>query len=179
MSATAPTRRAAVVYESMFGNTAAIAAAVADGLRGEGMDVVAADVTEVAHLDLAVDLLVVGAPTHAFGLSRPSTRAQAVTQGAEQAHAAIGLREWLATLPPGGAARVAIFDTRVAKVRGLPVGAAQSAARLARRRGFVLVGKPARFIVSGTEGPLADGETERASEWGRALAARQRSDSRA
>ena len=62
--------RARVVYESMFGNTQAIAQAVADGLA-ESMSV---DLEEIgsAATDVAADvgLLVVGGPTHAFGMSR-------------------------------------------------------------------------------------------------------------
>ncbi len=54
--------RALVVFESMFGNTEAIARAVADGLGGG------------AEVD------VVGGPTHAFGMSRPSTRRSAAQQ---------------------------------------------------------------------------------------------------
>jgi flavorubredoxin len=72
--------RALVVFESMFGNTEAIAHAVADGLRST-MDV---DVVEVGAAPASpaddVDLLVVGGPTHAFGLTRPSTRQDAARQ---------------------------------------------------------------------------------------------------
>src|SRR5215204_1687443 len=88
--------RARVVYESMFGNTQAIAQAVADGLA-ERMSV---DVEEVgsAATDVAgdVDLLVVGGPTHAFGMSRERTRESAAVQAAgEVVSAGEGLREWL------------------------------------------------------------------------------------
>ena len=66
--------RALVVYESMFGNTEAVARAVADGLA-EMHDV---DLREVSQAPIAViarvDLIVVGGPTHAFSLSRPATR---------------------------------------------------------------------------------------------------------
>ena len=70
--------RALVVYESMFGNTEAVARAVADGLA-EMHDV---DLREVSQAPTEVigrvDLIVVGGPTHAFSLSRPATRASAV-----------------------------------------------------------------------------------------------------
>ena len=171
MNAATPTRSATVVYESMFGNTAAIAQAVADGLFQAGIDVVAADVRTAARQQLTGDLLVLGAPTHAFSLSRPNTRADAVRQVADAPTAETGLREWLATATPGSPAPVvATFDTRVDKVRRLPFGAARAAARIARRQGFEVIGKPMGFIVTDTKGPLAEDEIERASTWGRTLA---------
>src|SRR5205085_654645 len=72
--------RAVVVYESMFGNTRTIARAVADGLAG----FLPVDLVEVADAPAAVagdvGLLVVGGPTHAFGLTRPDTRRTALQQ---------------------------------------------------------------------------------------------------
>jgi hypothetical protein len=165
--------RAVVVHESLFGNTAAVAEAVAVGLRLQGYDVSTTDVGEArADTALDADLLVVGAPTHAFSLSRASTRADAVRQGAPAAHASTGLREWLAALRPGEASRspaVAVFDTRVAKVRRIPAAAGPTAARLVRQRGLRLVARPMAFLVEDTQGPLRDGELERARDWGRAL----------
>src|SRR6187455_2965455 len=92
--------RALVVYESMFGNTQAIASAVARGLSGR----MAVDLVEVtdAPTRVAADLVVAGGPTHAFSMSRPATRESA----AEQAHGrplvsrGSGLREWLAEAGP-------------------------------------------------------------------------------
>ena len=91
------TARALVAYESMFGNTERVAHAVATGLRLEGFDATVVDVSKNPSVDLdAIDLLVVGAPTHAFSLSRASTRADAVKQGGRTESAATGMREWLA-----------------------------------------------------------------------------------
>src|SRR5688500_18719952 len=106
--------KALVVYESMFGNTETVARALADGLasRMEG------DVGEVGAAPGAVRgdvaLLVTGGPTHAFGLSRESTRKAAAdqSQGALVSRG-IGLREWLDALAPGSAVPAATFDTRV------------------------------------------------------------------
>jgi hypothetical protein len=165
------THRAVVVYESMFGNTAALAAAVAEGLHEGRVEVTCG---MVGSPDLAApldaDLLVIGAPTHALSLSRPRTRADAVKQGAPPARAEVGLREWLADVEAGPhVPLVATFDTRAAKARRLPA-AARTAARLARRRGFEMAGKPAGFTVEDIQGPLSDGEITRAVAWGRALA---------
>ena len=72
--------RALVVYESMFGNTQTIADAIAGGLA-QRMRVDAVEVGSApATLDDDVTLLVVGGPTHAFGMSRPRTRQDAATQ---------------------------------------------------------------------------------------------------
>jgi hypothetical protein len=121
MSETAPAPRAAVVYESMFGNTSHVAHAVADGLRAAGCDTETAEVNTAPEPHPDVALLVVGAPTHAFSLSRPRTRQDAVSQGAPPTRAGRGLREWLQeTEPPGPATGMAVFDTRVSKARRLP-----------------------------------------------------------
>lgn len=178
MTHSGSTARAAVVYESMFGNTAAVAAAVARGLVDAGVEATCVDVRDAdrSMVDSA-DLLIVGAPTHAFSLSRAGSRAGAVRQGADAAKAETGLREWITTLNAGATEpRVATFDTRARKVRRLPMGAAPTAARLARRRGFDLVDKPMAFVVEDTKGPLLAGEVERAVAWGRSLASTARTD---
>jgi hypothetical protein len=162
--------RAIVVYESMFGNTAAIAKAVADGLAS-AMDVEVADIASAPSEFRDVDLLVVGAPTHAFGLSRPQTRVDAGRRGA-RADAARndGVREWIALIDRSsiGVTTAATFDTRIRRPR-LPGSAARAARRRLRRIGFRVL--PATsFWVTGTAGPLADGELERAHRWGAQLA---------
>ena len=169
---------ALVVFESMFGNTELVARAVADGLEAAGVPTRVIEVSAApADLPPSVDLLVVGAPTHAFSLSRPSTRADAVRQGADATRAAIGLREWLESTHPtkDQPVHVAVYDTRASKVRRLPAAAGPSAARLAKRRRFASVDRPVAFLVKDVQGPLIDGELDRASSWGRSLAAVVRS----
>ena len=159
-----------VAYESMFGNTEAVARAVADGL-GERMEVELHDVATVTASD-RFDLIVVGGPTHAFSMSRPSTRADAITQGATRDKESIGLREWLGQLPHADQSQsFASFDTRVEKVRHLPGSAAAKAARIGRRLGYAPVGQES-FYVSGTTGPLVGDELERARAWGVQLGTR-------
>ncbi|GAB7006621.1 flavodoxin family protein [Nocardioides sp. AN3] len=172
MSPSTPRPRAVVVYESMFGNTSAIASAVAEGLAEQGVEATITDVREAEPTAcLSADLLVLGAPTHAFSLSRANTRAGAVRQGAEESKAVTGLREWIATIPVSGTRPVvATYDTRASQVRRLPVGAARSAARLARRHGLQVIDRPTGFVVTDTKGPLQDGELERGAAWGRMLA---------
>jgi Flavodoxin len=163
---------ALVVYESFFGNTEHIARAVTEGLELEGMSAEIMDAARADHADLdSYDLLVVGGPTHAFALSRPSSREDAVTRGGDSRYSAKGLREWLSALPVReGEHLAAAFDTRVSKVRHLPASAARSATHLLRQRRFTLVGRPAGFVVMDIEGPLDRHETERAVSWGRWLA---------
>ncbi|GAA4744015.1 flavodoxin family protein [Nocardioides endophyticus] len=165
--------RALVVYESMFGCTERAAHAVADGLRAEGLAVAVTDVGRaLSAAEAEFDVLVVGAPTHAFSLSRPATRADAVRQGGRPDAATTGLREWLTATPPGeGRGRpAAAFDTRVTKARRLPKAASTRAAHLLAHHRFSLVARPTPFLVQDTDGPLVDGELERAAVWGRAVA---------
>lgn len=167
--------RALVVFESMFGNTEACARRIAARLAEAGWHVVIADVRDVAPSGLRdCDLVVVGAPTHAFSLSRPSTRADAERQGAEPGRASTGVREWLTTLDDatggGPRPRFAVFDTRVSRVRRLPGSAARRAARELRARGFEVVDRPTSFWVEDVAGPPSAGEVERAGVWAARLA---------
>jgi flavodoxin len=162
--------KALVVHESLFGNTAEVAAAVAAGLA-QGLEVEVAEVRVDLVVDEDVDLLVVGGPTHAFSMSRTQTRAEAVTKGAPAHPSTVGIREWLGALPISGRTRlVATFDTRVEKVRHLPGSAARKAAKVLSRRGYDAVLPPESFYVADLKGPLVDGETARARRWGEHLA---------
>jgi hypothetical protein len=163
--------RAVIVVESMFGNTEAVAHAVAAGLSDQFLvDVVrVADAPAVIPDD--VRLLVVGGPTHAFGLTREGTRRSAMDQGAEPSTGVeVGLREWLGGLQPQSTALLAAaFDTRIRKAG--PLGsAARGVIRRLRRLGLRAVARPTSFYVAGIEGPLLDGELDRARGWGSQLA---------
>ena len=161
---------ALIVYETMFGNTERIARAVRDGLRrylpAEAVPVNRA--SEVVPDD--VRLLVVGGPTHAFSMSRLSTRQEAWKQGDVVMPIEVGIREWLAVLKtPAKGPQVATFDTRIAKVRRLPGSAARSAAKLLRRMGLRQLTVSESFFVNETTGPIKDVELERAQRWGEEL----------
>jgi hypothetical protein len=164
--------RAVVVYESMFGNTKSVAEAVGRGLQAAG-EVVVTDLGHVPDLE-GVGLLVVGAPTHAFGMSRPQSREEAakrtadghpVTEGA-------GMREWIYALPPvREPVAMAAFDTKVMKP--LTGSAAKKAAHLLEAKGYRLLVEPEHFGVGTEKVPDLDvGELEHAESWGRALADR-------
>jgi hypothetical protein len=171
--------RAVIIYESMFGNTHDVARAIASGLApGNVISVVG--VTEVDQQLLAgADLIVVGGPTHAHGMSRASTRRAA----AEQAHkegsqvsldhgapaAEPGLRDWFDSLGHI-TAHAAAFDTRFDAVAALTGRASKGIARLLSEHGLSLLVPPESFLV-GKNNQLRPGEEERAREWGKSLAA--------
>ncbi len=169
--------RARVVYESIFGNTRAIAEAIADGLRG-ACDVEVHEIS-AAPTDLdGLDLLIVGGPTHAWSMTRAGTRdgarKQARAGGKEPISAGIGLREWIARLParaPPRPIHLATFDTVIRPSGKFPFGsAAHPAARRLLDRHLHLLAEPEHFLVQGPPGPLVAGEVGRARAFGQRLA---------
>jgi hypothetical protein len=162
---------ALVVYESWFGNGAAVARAVADGLG----DAVAVELRAVAdapdEIGDDVELLVVGAPNHRFGLSRPSSRRDAGERGAVPSTATAGMREWADRVRVPLGTPVAVWDTRLERPAALGVvdHAAETLRRRLRRRGARPVAV-AHFRVVAMEGPLVDGEVDRARRWAAELA---------
>ncbi len=161
--------RALVVFESMYGQTEAVARSVAEGVA-EVMPVDVVDVAGAPQTLAGHALVLAGGPTHAFSMSRASTRREAHTRGATQGSVETGLREWLDGLGRREDADVVTFDTRVTSVRRMPGSAARSASRAARRHGLHEVARPESFYVQDVAGPLADGEQERARAWGREVA---------
>ncbi|GAA2096690.1 flavodoxin family protein [Microlunatus panaciterrae] len=164
--------KALVVYESMFGNTEQVARAIADGLR-ESVETESVEVSEAPKVPGPdVGLIVAGGPTHAFSMSRASTRADAITRGAQEGEQDFGLREWMDGLPSGHhTEKVATFDTRIQTMRHLPGSAAKGAAKEARRHGYESAEPAESFYVHDVDGPLLDGELDRARAWGRQLGA--------
>lgn len=157
-----------IVYESAWGNTKAVADAVAAGFSSD-------DPPQVVGVDAApplqgleVDLLVIGAPTHAFGMSRVGTREDAHLRGGEMLP--MGMRDWIGAAENSSLA-VAAFDTHI-RHPNMPGAASRSAAKKLRRLGCTLVVDPESFYVDGYEGPLLLGELERARSWGSELARR-------
>jgi hypothetical protein len=161
--------RALIVFESMFGNTQSIACAIAEGLE-EAYDVSIADVSGMPRAH-GVDLLVVGGPTHAFSMSRPSTREDAARKGTVRSGSvAAGLREYFDCSPVLHGIPAAAFDTKINKPL-VPGSAARKAQKELRRLGCRIVLPAENFLVTDTAGPLVEGERERARSWGAALAA--------
>lgn len=169
--------RAVIVYESMFGNTKMVAEAIGEGLA-DCAEVSVVPVTSAdAHTLDGVDLVVVGAPTHTHGMSRPRTRKMAGAlagkreSGVELVPAADsgpGVREWLASL---GRLEVvgAAFDTRLQGLPAFTGRASKSIRRLLAHHGARIAASPESFLVDKTPGPLVKGELGRARAWGERL----------
>ena len=154
--------KAIVIYDSQFGNTEKIAQAVRDALS-DTAETRLMRASSVAPRDLmAADLLVVGSPTQRFHATEPVDR-------------------FLKGASLHGIHAVA-FDTRfdmndvdsrtlrlAVKVAGDSAYAAPRIAAVLEKAGATMVATPEGFIVTDTEGPLREGELERAAEWARGL----------
>ena len=143
--------KALVVYDTVYGNTRQIAEAIAKGI-GADTEIVRAG--QVGQVDLSnIDLLVVGSPTLGGRASEP-------------------MQTFIAGLSADSVRgkRFATFDTRYSgrfvKLFGF------AAIRLAESlvaKGGVQAAPPEAFIVTGKQGPLKEGELERAASWAREL----------
>ena len=143
--------KALIVYDSVYGNTEKIARAVAEAITPSG-EVKVLGVGEANPSELAsIDLLIVGSPTHA---GRPTPAVQAL----------------LNKVPKLQGINVAAFDTRsqskLVKVFG---NAAGRIARNLKGKGGNLIASPEGFLVTGTKGPLKEGEMERAAAWAKGI----------
>jgi hypothetical protein len=160
--------KAVVVYESIWGSTAAIARAIAEGI-GPGARAVRTD-EATAEVVSDADLLVAGAPVMAFGLPTEGMRARlASTEAAAPAPPDLAhpsLRSWLGTMPRGHG-RSAAFETRI---WWSPRGATGDIERRLTDAGFPPIAKGGKFVVVDKYGPLRAGEVERARAWGHELA---------
>jgi hypothetical protein len=170
--------RAVVVYESMYGNTHAIADAIGHGLAPLGEVLVVPVGQAGADLLATADLVVAGGPTHVHGLTRASTRKAAVEAALEPGRGLFvepgaegpGLREWLATVE-GGGTMAAAFDTRATAPAALTGRASKGIGRQLRAHGFSMVAEPESFLVT-KDNHLQPGEEARARAWGQRLSER-------
>ncbi len=160
--------KAIVVYESHWGNTAAIARAIAEGIGPEARALSTAEATGAALLD--VDLVIAGAPLLGFSLPTEgmlksmASPAKRDPVAPDLSHPA--MRSWLDALPPGRG-RGAAFETRI---WWSPGSAAATIMQGLERAGYRSLAKARRFVVKGKYGPLRDGELEQARLWGAELA---------
>ena len=160
--------KAIVVYESLWGNTAAIARAIAEGIGSEAQAMCTLEATSAMIAD--ADLIVAGAPVLGFSLPteqmRDSIRTNPSRARTNPDFSHPSMRSWLEALPKGQG-RAAAFETRL---WWSPGGSTTGITRGLERAGYNPIAKAQRFVVKGTYGPLRDGEVERARQWGAELA---------
>ena len=146
---------ALIAYFSKFGNTRKIAEVVAEALKSEGsVRVIHTDQLTVSDLSDA-DLVVMGSPTHRMNLP------EAVRPVFE-----LMPRRVLHDTP------VAAFDTSYKMSRWLaPFTAARKLTKKLRKLGGRQVVAPETFFVMEREGPLYDGELDRAGLWAESILA--------
>jgi hypothetical protein len=155
--------KALIVIESCFGNTEQIAQAIVAGLRSRDIEAAVVQANQSPKID-DIELLIIGAPTHSLGLPKPATRRQANAKGGHAEES--GVSEWLDALSKLQGRRVAAFATVTG---GRFTGSAARAIAKKMRRHSADVVACEDFLVSGTQGPIADGELARAEQWGAAL----------
>jgi flavodoxin I len=151
--------KALIIYDSMYGNTEKIARSIGSAITG---DVRVQRVSEVDLSELeSINFLIVGSPTQGF---RPTESVQAFVKSI-----------------PGDALKgidVAAFDTRFhasevgTGLRLLMKIGGYAAPRIAQeldKKGGKLVISPEGFFVKDKEGPLKEGELERAASWAKTI----------
>ena len=160
--------RAIVVYESHWGNTAAIAQAIAEGIGPDARAMSTADATLEVVSD--AELIVAGAPLLGFNLPTDT-----MVRGLSSETAKGGpppdlshptMRAWLDALPKGSALAAA-FET---KISWSPGSSSKAILGRLKEKGYREAAKPQRFVVKDRYGPLKEGELERAKAWGAELA---------
>lgn len=160
--------KAIVVYESHWGNTAAIARAIAEGIGPDARAMSTAEAT--AEVVSAADLIVAGAPLLGFNLPT-DTMVKGLSSETAKGGPAPDLshptmRAWLDALPES-AVRAAAFET---KISWSPGSASKAILGRLKEKGYREAAKPERFVVKDRYGPLKEGELERAKAWGAELA---------
>jgi flavodoxin I len=136
-----------VIYDSVYGNTEKVARAIGGAIAS---DVKVINAKEAKPSDMeGLDILIIGAPTQG---GRPTQDMQNFLKDISKTDIK-GLK-------------FASFDTRIsARWVGIFGYAAGRIAKNLRKKGADLIKDPEPFFVNGTEGPLKEGEIERAAAW--------------
>jgi flavorubredoxin len=159
---------AIVVYESHWGNTAAIARAIAEGIGLEARAMSTGQAT--GEVIAGADVIVAGAPQMGFslptegmlkGIAADAGRAPAPPDVSHPA-----MRTWLDGLQKGSCCAAA-FETAG---WWSPGSATRTILRKLEAAGYRPISKARRFSVHGMYGPLREGELEKAKAWGAELA---------
>jgi len=142
-----------IVYDSVYGNTEKIAMAIAETLTSSaGVKALRANEFDPLELE-SIDFLIVGSPVHA---GRPTP----------------DIKKFLSKIPANALRNISVasFDTRmsifIAKLFGYAAG---RIAESLKGKGGHLVASSEGFIVEDKEGPLKQGELERATSWAKRI----------
>jgi len=145
-------RKAAVIYDSKFGNTEKIAKALSEGMKKEGLD---ADCMRIDNVDLdklaECEMLAFGAPTQGLSVSKP-------------------MKEFLKKLENLNlqGKKAFAFDT---KLKSRFAGSAAKGIEKQLKKLQMTIVKPyASAIVKGTEGPLEEGAEDKFTQIGSEIA---------
>jgi flavodoxin I len=151
-----------VIYDSFFGNTEKIAQAISNALD-EKTDIEIKRVGDVKPDRLqGLKLLIIGSPTRAF---RPSP----------------AVSTFLKSIPNNSlqGVKAAVFDTRISTedIKSRPLRfmvrlfgyAAKPMAEKLRKKGAEIIVPPEGFLVEDTEGPIKEGELQRAAAWAKQI----------
>jgi flavodoxin I len=148
-----------IVYDSMYGNTEKVAKSMGSTIA---TDVTVLRASEAHSFDVkSIDVLIVGSPTQAFKPTKP-------------------VQTFIKNIPGDAITGmdVAAFDTRMgASDIGRGIGflvklggyAAPRIAKALKKKGGTLVAPPEGFFVTGKEGPLKEGELDRAANWAKKI----------
>lgn len=147
--------KGAVIYHSKYGNCRRVAEGIAGGLAESGYVVSLLDASSADTLDPGLEFLVAGSPTRA-GKATGAIR-KFIKRG-------VG-KDWVGK-------PYAAFGTGIrGKGKGPDPKGADQIDRLLRERGLLPLADPFKAYVTGMKGPLEEGETDKATQYGRDLAA--------
>ncbi len=148
-----------VIYDSMYGNTEKIAESIGGAITAD-IKVLRASEANLSDLK-SINFLIVGSPTQAFRATK-------------------SIQTFIKSIPRDALKDidVAAFDTRMsASDVGTGLGflmkisgyAAPRIANALKKKGGNLAVPPEGFFVTGKEGPLKEGELDRAASWAKAI----------
>ncbi len=147
-----------ILFDSYFGNTEKVAASIKERLDPSGELILSRFNNASSDILENTDILILGSPTRAFRPTKSAT-------------------DFLKKLPAHSlkGINIAAFDTRISLndvdskflcfMAGLFGYAAEPLQKIMVKKGGTAIVEPKGFYVKGTEGPMTDGELERASAW--------------
>ncbi|MDF2903041.1 MAG: flavodoxin/nitric oxide synthase [Bacillus sp. (in: firmicutes)] len=139
----------AIVYDSIFGNTKAIAERISQELRKNCEVIIGSIHNEIDPAQIIdKDLLIIGSPTHGH---RPTHEMDIFLNKLRKSEFPL--------------IHIAIFDTRYFMPMWLSGSAAKRMTKRLNKLGFHSICKPESFFVSKWEGPLGPTELDHAEKW--------------